>query len=108
MTQFRKSKTIGGLRFTAGKRGISTSIGSGPLRVSRGSDGKLRRTVRYAPGVWDTQVLGEDDGKGINVHEARMESIPRRKPRRKFHVGRWLLVLATVFAVLYLIGLTQL
>jgi hypothetical protein len=29
--RFRKSKTIGGLRFTLGRRGVSTSIGWGPF-----------------------------------------------------------------------------
>lgn len=59
MVQFRKSKSLGGLRLTAGKRGLSLSGGAGPVRVSRGSDGKVRRTVRVpGTGVYDTQVVG--------------------------------------------------
>jgi hypothetical protein len=29
----------------------------GPIRVSRGADGVWRRTVRVAPGVWDTKPI---------------------------------------------------
>ncbi|MFI8664208.1 DUF4236 domain-containing protein [Rhodococcus qingshengii] len=59
MVQFRKSKTFGGVRITASKKGIGVSAGAGPLRVSRGADGKVRRTVR-APGtgIYDTKVIG--------------------------------------------------
>lgn len=58
MVQFRKSKSFGPFRITATKRGISTSFGAGPIRLSRGADGKTRRTIR-APGtgVFDTKVI---------------------------------------------------
>jgi len=59
MVGFRKSKKVGPFRFTLSKRGISTSAGAGPLRVSRGADGKYRRTVRVpGTGVYDTKVIG--------------------------------------------------
>ncbi|TCN51762.1 uncharacterized protein DUF4236 [Rhodococcus sp. SMB37] len=59
MAQFRKSKKLGPIRITASKRGLSTSVGAGPLRVSRGADGKTRRTVRVpGTGVYDTKVVG--------------------------------------------------
>lgn len=59
MVQFRKSKKVGPFRFTLSKRGISTSAGAGPLRVSRGADGKYRRTVRIpGTGLSDTKVVG--------------------------------------------------
>jgi hypothetical protein len=59
VVQFRKSKKFGGARFTLGKRGLSSSVGGGPFRLSFGSDRKVRRTIR-APGVglWDTKVIG--------------------------------------------------
>lgn len=59
MVQFRKSKSFGPFRITATKRGISTSFGAGPIRLSRGADGKTRRTIR-APGtgIFDTKVIG--------------------------------------------------
>lgn len=59
MVGFRKSKKVGPFRFTLSKRGISTSAGAGPLRFSRGADGKYRRTVRLpGTGLYDTRVVG--------------------------------------------------
>lgn len=59
MVQFRKSKKIGPVRITASKKGLGISAGAGPVRISRGADGKVRRTVR-APGtgIYDTKVIG--------------------------------------------------
>lgn len=59
MVQFRKSKKIGPIRITASKNGIGISAGAGPVRVSRGPDGKVRRTIS-APGtgIYDTRVIG--------------------------------------------------
>jgi len=59
MVQFRKSKKVGPFRFTLTQRGLSTSAGVGPLRVSRGADSKVRRTVRMPGlGLYDTKVVG--------------------------------------------------
>jgi hypothetical protein len=59
MVQYRKSKKVGPLRFTVSQRGISASIGAGPLRISHGADGKVRRTVRVpGTGIYDTKVVG--------------------------------------------------
>jgi len=49
MVQFRKSKKFGIGRLTLTKRGLSSSIGAGPLRVSFGADPGLRRSLAYAP-----------------------------------------------------------
>ncbi|WP_430336020.1 DUF4236 domain-containing protein [Rhodococcus sp. ACT016] len=58
MVQFRKSKSFGPVRLTASKRGLGVSVGAGPLRVSRGADGKVRRTVRVpGTGIYDTKVI---------------------------------------------------
>jgi hypothetical protein len=56
---FRKSLgLLGGLvRLTATKRGVSASVGRGPLRVGRGADGRYRATVRVGP-FWKTVPLG--------------------------------------------------
>lgn len=56
---YRRSRKVGPLRFTVSQRGISTSIGGGPLRITYGADGKVRRTIR-APGTgfYDTKVIG--------------------------------------------------
>ena len=59
MVQYRKSKKVGPLRFTASTRGISTSVGSGPFRVTRRADGRYQRTVRVpGSGIRDTRVIG--------------------------------------------------
>ena len=60
MVQFRKSKSFGPVRLTFSKRGLSTSVGAGPLRVSRGADGTWRRTVRVPDvGISDTKKIGQ-------------------------------------------------
>lgn len=61
--QFRKSKKIGPVRLTASKSGVGISAGTGPVRVSRGADGKTRRTVS-APGTGlrKTDVIGGSGG----------------------------------------------
>lgn len=60
MVQFRKSKKIGPVRVTVSKKGISGSVGAGPVRVSKGADGKVRRTLRIpGTGVYDTKVVGQ-------------------------------------------------
>ena len=59
MVKYRKSKKAGPFRFTVSQRGISTSVGYGPLRISHGADGKTRRTVRVpGTGIYDTKVVG--------------------------------------------------
>lgn len=59
MAQFRKSTKIGPFRLTASKRGLGVSAGAGPIRVSRGADGKTRRTLRVpGTGIYDTKVIG--------------------------------------------------
>lgn len=57
--QFRKSKKIGPIRLTASKRGISTSIGSRPFRVTRRADGGYQRTIRIpGTGIRNTTRIG--------------------------------------------------
>lgn len=58
MVQFRKSKALGPFRLTVSKKGLGVSAGAGPLRVSRGADGTIRRTAS-APGtgIYDTKVV---------------------------------------------------
>jgi Protein of unknown function (DUF4236) len=67
----RKSKGFGPVRFTVTRRGISTSVGAGPLRISRGSDGKYRRTVRIpGTGLYNTQVVGGAKSPGAAVNSS--------------------------------------
>lgn len=59
VVQFRKSKKFGMARFTLSNRGIGSSVGGGPFRLSFGADGKTRRTIRVpGVGLWDTKVIG--------------------------------------------------
>jgi hypothetical protein len=57
--QYRKSKKVGPFRFTASKRGISSSIGLGGLRYTRRADGSYQRTVRIpGTGIRNTTRIG--------------------------------------------------
>lgn len=70
MVQFRKRKKVGPFRFTVSRRGISTSVGAGPLRFSLGADGKLRRTVCVpGAGTYDTKVIGGRTGRSTSTPE---------------------------------------
>lgn len=61
MVQFRRSKKFGPFRFTLSQKGISASAGAGPLRISRGADGKVRRTVKVpGTGIYDVKVVGHN------------------------------------------------
>lgn len=78
MVQFRKSTKIGPIRLTASKRGLSVSAGAGPLRISRGADGKIRRTIS-APGtgIYDTKVIGGTKAKSSQA--AAQPKAPKRE-----------------------------
>jgi hypothetical protein len=57
--QYRKSKKVGPIRFTASKRGISTSVGFGGYRMTRRADGSYQRTVRIpGTGIYNTTRIG--------------------------------------------------
>lgn len=57
--QYSKSKKVGPFRFTATKRGISSSVGFGGYRVTRRADGSYQRTVRIpGTGIYSTTRLG--------------------------------------------------
>src|SRR5215475_5934800 len=100
--QFRKSKTSGPFRVTASKRGVSTSVGIGPIRYSLGADGKTRRTIRVpGTGIYQTEVI--DDGKGIDIDQAEMESIRAPRKRRPWQV--WFLAAALAFLVFVILVL---
>jgi membrane protein implicated in regulation of membrane protease activity len=87
--QYRKSKKVGPFRFTASKRGISTSVGFGPLRMTRRADGGYQRTVRI-PGTGlrtttrlssprqqpQSGLLGGAVGFGVGFMLARLLFLP--------------------------------
>ena len=62
--RYRRSKKIGPFRITMTQRGVSTSVGAGPFRISKGADGKVRRTVRIpGTGIYDTRVVSQSPHK---------------------------------------------
>jgi Protein of unknown function (DUF4236)/Protein of unknown function (DUF732) len=90
--QYRKSKKVGPFRFTASKRGISSSVGFGGYRVTRRADGSYQRTFRIpGTGIRNTSRLGS-----------------RRQPQSSalggfgagFILGRLLFLLALVIGIL--------
>ncbi len=57
--QYRKSKKVGPFRFTASKRGVSSSVGFGGYRMTRRADGSYQRTVRIpGTGIYNTTRIG--------------------------------------------------
>jgi hypothetical protein len=65
MVQFRRSKKFGPLRLSLSNRGLSGSVGGGPLRVGRGTDRRLRRTVRVpGTGIYDVKTIGDGQRAG--------------------------------------------
>lgn len=82
MVQFRKSKSFGPIRLTASKRGLGVSVGAGPLRVSRGADGKVRRTVRVpGAGIYDTKVIG---GSTKKQPAAASKAVKSATPKKEY------------------------
>ncbi|TQF65310.1 DUF4236 domain-containing protein [Rhodococcus spelaei] len=88
MVQFRKSTKIGPIRLTASKRGLSVSAGAGPLRISRGADGKVRRTIS-APGtgIYDTKVVSGAKAKPAQAAAARPKAPKREYSSTESGVG---------------------
>lgn len=88
MVQFRKSKKSGPFRFTLSQRGIGTSVGGGPFRLSLGADGRARRTVRVpGVGLYDTKTIGGGRRRGRGA----------RGPKHPF---LWLLTGLVVFGLM--------
>jgi Protein of unknown function (DUF4236) len=57
--RLRRSKRLGPIRLTVSRRGLSTSVGFGDMRISCGADGKVRRTVRIPrTGPYNVDVIG--------------------------------------------------
>lgn len=79
MVQYRRRKKVGPFRFTVSQRGISTSFGAGPFRISKGADGKVRRTIRIpGTGIYDTKVVNRRPRKPASRSGAVMPPNPYR------------------------------
>ena|SRR5208337_2351754 len=92
MAQYRKSKKVGPFRVTASTRGISTSVGYGPLRVTRRADGRYQRTARI-PGtdIRDTKVIGAQRSRSVQPHS---------QPSMTANVGKLVLLLLVLGFIL--------
>jgi hypothetical protein len=49
---FRRSKSVGPLRFTLSKRGLGVSAATGPLRVGRSATGRRTLSLRLLKGLF--------------------------------------------------------
>lgn len=57
MVSYRKSVKVAGVRLTFSNKGVSSSVGAGPVRVTRRADGTVTRTVSGG-GFTDTKRVG--------------------------------------------------
>jgi hypothetical protein len=88
--QFRKSKKFGPARFTLSHRGLSSSFGAGPFRLSFGADGRTRRTLRIpGTGLYNIKTIG-----------GRQQS----RPTRNSTGSNPILMLILLAAVVFLLG----
>jgi Protein of unknown function (DUF4236) len=79
MVQFRKRTKIGPFRVTMSQRGISTSVGIGAFRISKGADGKIRRTIRIpGTGIYDTTVVNRPPRKHASGRETNVVMPPNQ------------------------------
>ncbi|MFX0547910.1 DUF4236 domain-containing protein [Hathewaya histolytica] len=57
-TNFKKSKNLGPVRLNLSNKGIGVSTGVKGFRVSKGADGKVRRTISIpGTGIRKTKVI---------------------------------------------------
>jgi hypothetical protein len=105
MVTFRKSKSVGPFRFTLSNRGLSTSVGGGPIRISRSADGKLRRTIRVPGlGLSDTKAIGQPAKSTTDVLSDRHSYTEAPLPRRRRRIWPWLVGALLFFWTLGTIG----
>jgi hypothetical protein len=83
MVQFRRSKKFGPFRITMSQRGLSASVGAGPVRITKGADGNVRRTIRVpGTGLYDTRVVSRSPRKPVSgkVQQTPMGPMPYPPP----------------------------
>lgn len=90
MVQFRRSKKFGPFRITLSQRGISTSVGAGGFRVSKGADGKVRRTIRVpGTGIYDTKVISPAPHHPASRREQQSPMQPSALPPPNLPAAGW-------------------
>lgn len=79
--RLRRSKRFGPLRLTLSRRGVSTSVGWGPIRFGRGADGKYRRTLRPpGTGLYRVDTLGPPARDWQHMSQEDIERIRAELP----------------------------
>ena len=69
--RFRRSTKIGPFRFTATKRGFSTSVGVRGARIGLNSKGQVRATGGIpGTGIYSTEIIGHVGGTSPSHHSA--------------------------------------
>lgn len=92
--RYRKSKNAGPFRFTLSSRGISSSVGFGPLRLTRGASGRISRTIRIPrTGLSSTKTLGRQSRRPSRQAQLR-------SGRRHHHAGRVVLLSLLTLALI--------
>ncbi|RAN79365.1 hypothetical protein B5P43_15775 [Bacillus sp. SRB_336] len=97
--RIRKSKSFGPIRITASKRGLSASVGKGPLRVTRRADGKINHTARI-PGTGISYVHTSGAGgrpnspRGVGARPGRPAAASRATAAEPISDQEWQELLA--------------
>jgi len=84
----RRSKTFGPVRVTVSKRGVSTSIGKGPVRITKRSDGKVSSTVRI-PGAGISYVSTSGSSRKRPIGRSSQSNAPAPLPKQVIGDAEW-------------------
>jgi hypothetical protein len=84
----RRSKSFGPVRVTVSKRGVSTSIGKGPLRITKRADGRVTSTVR-APGTGISYVSTSGSSAKRPVRQTSKPTPAAHPPKQVIGDAQW-------------------
>lgn len=113
--RFRRSTKVGPFRFTATKRGFSTSVGVRGARIGLNSKGQVRATGGIpGTGVYDTEIIGHVGGttpaqsEGVyqqvaHTPNATPEPVPAGRRRGLSGKGVVILIMGVVIAWLVVV-----
>lgn len=88
--RFRKTKSIGPLKFTVTPKGIGTSVGVKGARIGRGSDGKTRISASIPGSGLSYQ---HTVGSGKRQQATQQHATSRPAPRRGIPWWAWALII---------------
>lgn len=99
--RFRKSKKIGPVRVSLGKKGISTSIGIKGFRVGLNSKGKVRTTVSIpGTGISYTSTFGDNKRKGHRSSSGRRQTYNNRSNQTTVSTSTVVIILVSFIALM--------